>query len=342
MRLGLAFITVVAIVLLTCAMFLTAGWHHPPVLEVQTGYRGTGMDQLTSPVDDALLKLANSLPDKIDKASPDGDKAAVVYKNVQVLTDLSVDQFNRVMLAITEWVAPQQGCSYCHNVENLADDGLYTKKVARRMLQMTRHINVDWKQHVAATGVTCYTCHRGMPVPANIWFNNQHTPHASGFAAADSGMGHPATANGSTALPFDPLSHSLEGKEAIRVVSKDPLPVAGKGASIQAAEQTYALMINISESLGVNCTFCHNSRDFAQWADSTPQRLIAWHGIQMVRDLNATFLDPLKEALPPNRLGPHGDGPKLDCATCHQGVSKPLFGVSLAKDYPELGGASSR
>ena len=29
------------------------------------------------------------------------------------------------------------------------------------------------------------------------------------------------------------------------------------------------------------------------------------------------------------------------CTTCHQGVSKPLFGVSLASDYPELGATAS-
>jgi photosynthetic reaction center cytochrome c subunit len=65
------------------------------------------------------------------------------------------------MAAITAWVSPQEGCNYCHNAENLADDSKYTKVVARRMLQMTQHVNADWKDHVADTGVTCYTCHRG-------------------------------------------------------------------------------------------------------------------------------------------------------------------------------------
>ena len=69
--------------------------------------------------------------------------------------------------------------------------------------------------------------------------------------------------------------------------------------------------------------------------------MTAWHGIQMVRDLNANYLDPLKATSPRTRLGPTGDGPKLNCATCHQGVNKPLFGVSMAKDYPELGGVPS-
>jgi photosynthetic reaction center cytochrome c subunit len=337
MKLGLSLIGVIVAALLTSAMFLTAGWSHPPVHSTQNGYRGLGMEQVASPADEAVLKSANTLPDPIDKASPDGDKATAVYKNVQVLTDLSADQFNRVMLSITQWVAPQQGCAYCHNVENLADDGLYTKIVARRMLEMTRHINADWQPHVANTGVTCYTCHRGNPVPAYIWFNNPDAPHAGGFAATESGFGHPTQLNGSTALPFDANTALLEGKGNIRVVATEALP-EGTGASIQTTEQTYSLMIEMSKSLGVNCTFCHNTRAFSQWPESTPQRVTAWQGIQMTRDLNASYLDPLKASFPENRLGPHGDGPKLDCATCHQGVNKPMYGISMAKDYPELGG----
>jgi photosynthetic reaction center cytochrome c subunit len=342
MKHGLALLGVVAMSLLTTAMLLGAGWTRPPVHSAQNGYRGLGMEQLANPATEALVKMANALPDSIDKASPDGERATAAYKNVQVLTDLSADQFNRVMLSITEWVAPQQGCGYCHNVENLADDGLYTKVVARRMLQMTRHINLEWKQHVAATGVTCYTCHRGNPVPENIWFNDPGAPHAGGFASTNLGMGHPNAMNGTTALPFDPMTPLLDGKvnsEAIRVVSTEALP-RGDGASIQTAEQTYSLMVNISKSLGVNCTFCHNTRAFSQWAESTPQRVTAWQGIHMVRELNESYLDPLKATFPATRLGLAGDGPKLNCATCHQGVSKPMFGVSLAKDYPELGGAS--
>jgi photosynthetic reaction center cytochrome c subunit len=38
------------------------------------------------------------------------------------------------------------------------------------MLQMTQYINSEWKTHVADTGVTCYTCHRGQPVPSALWF----------------------------------------------------------------------------------------------------------------------------------------------------------------------------
>jgi len=210
------------------------------------------------------------------------------------------------------------------------------------MIRMTRHINKEWKAHVGVTGVTCYTCHRGAPVPTQIWYENPGAPRALGFAADNNGMGHPNKINGSTGLPIDPLTPTLESpqlgsKDPIRVVATQALP-SGTGASIQSTELTYSLMIHISESLGVNCTFCHNSRAFSQWPESTPQRVTAYHGIQMTRDLNANYLKSLNDVFPVNRLGPTGDVPKISCATCHQGVSKPLYGVSMAKDFPELGG----
>ncbi len=133
---ALAFVGVIAVALLTAAMLLTAGWTRPPVHAEQFGYRGLARGQISDPRAAALVKFANSVPEPLDPAPATGKKAKAEYKNVKVLGDLSVDQFNRVMLAITAWVSPDQGCAYCHNTENLADDGLYTKIVARRMLQL--------------------------------------------------------------------------------------------------------------------------------------------------------------------------------------------------------------
>ena len=100
-------------------------------------------------------------------------------------------------------------------------------------------------------------------------------------------------------------------------------------------------MMHISKALGVNCTFCHNSRSFTAWDQSTPQRATTWYGIRMTRDLNANYLEGLSAQFPHTRLGPLGDVPKVNCATCHQGVYKPLFGVSMLKDYPELKGPAA-
>jgi photosynthetic reaction center cytochrome c subunit len=105
------------------------------------------------------------------------------------------------------------------------------------------------------------------------------------------------------------------------------------------AEHTYGLMMGMSEGLGVNCTFCHNSRAFANWEESRPQRTTAWHGIRMVRSVNADYIQPLAAVFPPNRLGSQGDPLKVNCATCHQGLNKPLNGAQMVKDFPELAAA---
>jgi len=325
--------------LLTVAMLFTAGWVHPPILSTQAGYRGLAMDQLTTPAAARLIKVANTLPDPIDPAPPGTDKAVDLYQNVKVLNDLTVDQFNRVMLGMTAWVAPaDQSCNYCHG-DNMVSDDKYAKRVARRMLQMVRDINKNWSSHVAQTGVVCYTCHRGAPVPKFTWVREKPAG-AGGFATSNQGLGHPSAINGSTAMQTNPFTDTLLGTYPIRVQTDKALPV-GYGASFQETERTYSLMIAISKSLGVNCTFCHNSRQFREWDGAPPQRVTAWYGLQMVRHLNVDYLEPLKAELPTLRLGPLGDSPKVYCATCHQGVNKPLQGVSIAKDWPELGGVAS-
>jgi photosynthetic reaction center cytochrome c subunit len=97
-------------------------------------------------------------------------------------------------------------------------------------------------------------------------------------------------------------------------------------------------MISQSNSLGVNCTYCHNSRLFSSWEEAPPQRVTAYHGIQMLRDVNTNFLAPLQPVYPQVRLGPMGDAPKAQCLTCHNGAYKPLYGAQMAKDYPAMWG----
>lgn len=315
---------------------LLAGCERPPVASKQAGYAGVGMQQVSNPRDDAKKAKSLKLPDVAPKADPGGQKASQAYKNVRVLGDLTENELIRLMTSIAEWVAPEQGCEYCHNLENLADGSKYTYNVARRMLQMTRQINENWKTHVGQTGVTCYTCHGGNPVPKNVWTTTQRK---SGFQLAGyspSGQNHANKSIGSTSLPADPFTEYLSGgTNNIRVQGTTALP-NGHKAPIQSAEATYALMIHMSSGLGVNCTACHNTRAFGAWSQSTPLRTTAWYGIRMVRDINQTYVSPLAQTLPAHRLGPAGDAPKANCATCHQGWQKPLNGAQLLKDYPEL------
>lgn len=150
----------------------------------------------------------------------------------------------------------------------------------------------------------------------------------------------PGTAVGLSSLPGDPFSPFLLGNEPIRVNGNTALATSGGPARspLQHAERTYGLMIHISKSLGVNCTYCHNTQSMQSWSLSTPQRVTAWHGIRLVRDLNQQYLtaDPLIQIFPDNRRGPMGDVAKVNCATCHQGAYKPLYGSHLARYYPAV------
>jgi photosynthetic reaction center cytochrome c subunit len=307
----------------------------PPMEGIQRGFRGVGMEVVYNPRIVAEELAANTVPQSLPRLPDTGPKASAVYKNVQVLGDESVGNFTRLMASITNWVSPAQGCGYCHNVNNMAEDSVYTKVVARRMIQMVQRVNSGWKSHVAETGVTCYTCHRGQPVPSNVWFNNSGPTQAGGLAQAPAGKNHPTPVANSSSLPDDPFTPFLEQDNNIRVQSVVALPGTDR-QSIKQTDWTYSLMIHFSQSLGVNCTYCHNSRAWSDWSQSTPQRVNAWYGIRMVRDLNTNYLDPLHGTFPTARLGPTGDSAKVNCATCHQGVYKPLFGVGMAKDFPEF------
>ena len=101
-------------------------------------------------------------------------------------------------------------------------------------------------------------------------------------------------------------------------------------------------MMQVSSALGVNCTYCHNTQSFRAWNLSRAQRGTAYYGIRMVRDINDAYLTSLANVFPANRKGPMGDVQKVNCTTCHQGVSKPLGGVSMIAQAPSLRGPSVR
>jgi photosynthetic reaction center cytochrome c subunit len=299
----------------------------------QTGYRGTGLEQI---YDVSSMQQASVIPPPpYELPPPGGPRATEVYQNVQVLGDLSAEQFNHLMASITAWVAPEQGCNYCHNPANMASDEIYTKTVARRMLQMTRTVNGRWSSHVQGTGVTCYTCHRGKPVPNYVW-SQEPAPDRLSVRGQKRGQNTPAANVGYASLPYGAFQRYLSGDPgAIRVASDSAYP-GRNSATTRDAEDSYAIMMHVSKALGVNCTYCHNSQSFRSWSLSRGQRATAWYGIRMVRDINGAFISPLATVFPANRKGPLGDPYKVNCLTCHQNQAKPLGGISMLAQYPYL------
>ena len=318
--------------LLGASLFI-AGCEQPPQETVQRGYRGTGMELVASPETLAETVAANAVPEPQPAVPSVGPKAGDIYQNVQVLGDLSVGEFTRLMAAMTEWVSPEEGCNYCHVNEGFHLDTKYTKKVARVMVAMTQRANQDYSDHVGGAGVTCYTCHRGKNIPEYVWATDPGGPHPPGITTAMQNIASDAAA--SSSLPFDPYSPFLEEAKSIRVAGDTAL-ATGNRSSIKETEWVYSLMMHFSDSLGVNCIHCHNSRAFYDWDQSSPERVRAWHGIQMVRELNNNFVNLTTDWLPDHRKGPLGDPLKVNCKTCHQGAYRPLLGADMLSDYPNL------
>ena len=292
------------------AAFIVA-WGQPfATASTQTGPRGTGMS-----VPEFVSDLAKGDPtiEGFTTSSPIVPAAGATLakdgvENAEpLLGDLTVENYDRLVTAMREWTG----------IEDLfAGEENYQTVVARRMIQMTQALNEEWDGHTnSEVGVTCYTCHRGEVVPSTIWFDN-------------------------ASLPSDALQKLLVDGEQITVHDLESR-VAGSPSdedfrSIQDTERTYALMNYFAGSLGVNCVFCHNSRAFYDTAEVTPQWATASLGIGMVQEINNDYLIDLAEIYPDERLGAKGDAPKAACATCHKGYQKPLQGLNVIADWPEL------
>jgi photosynthetic reaction center cytochrome c subunit len=335
----------VGAVVVLAAIVIVPEWHLP-VPGHELGWRASSMIQFDpAPAEAALLKRP---PPPIPSWSHDPRPATVAYKNIKVLTNVDADQLMGTMAAMTQWVSPKQGCNFCHAGADFASDAKPAKAVALLMLRMTRHINADWRDHVGAAGVTCFSCHQGQPIPSDVWFaappvhehpmiDWQEDYHEDALTVRkffpDEGyeeyllQNTPGSSQSYTALP----THS--------------------GSSQVVVKRLYEVMMEMSDELGVNCGYCHNSRAFFDWRQSTPARWTGYSGIQMTRDLNRNYLIKTGAILPqnqfrldkahetnlaPNQAGPMPGNGLSNCGTCHHGEPKPLGGANMVDAYPGL------
>ncbi|KIC47882.1 photosynthetic reaction center cytochrome PufC [Tateyamaria sp. ANG-S1] len=332
----------IAIGIVGSAVFVAAlvvTWGNPLQTEsMQTGPRGTGMSvpeyNVSRLAEDPTIAGYSSSPPVVP--GPDAVRAGDVIENAEpLLADLTPENYERVVNAMRTWV----GINVLFNGEEN-----YQTVVARRMIQMTQNLNENWASHVNVNGnagVNCYTCHRGEAVPSDIWFNvTPVNENVGGWAAVQN---RATSMSSSTSLPSSALEVYLTDYDSQVNVHDLESRVAGVPgidedvATIQKTEMTYSLMNYFSNSLGVNCVFCHNSRAFYDPAQVTPQWSTALLGRQMVIELNQEYLIPLGEVYPPERLGPiFADAPKVGCRTCHKGYQKPLQGMNMVADWPEL------
>lgn len=91
-------------------------------------------------------------------------------ENVKVLTELEGQPLRAEMQLMAAALGVK--CDHCHVQGNFASDEKAPKRVARRMLEMTRAINAQhFPKHQVKEGesvlgrVTCATCHHGQIEP---------------------------------------------------------------------------------------------------------------------------------------------------------------------------------
>ena len=112
----------------------------------------------------ALVHVAPAAGQAAPRSKP--QLAEDVFKNVQVLKGISVNEFMGTMGFFSASLG--LNCTDCHISESSGDWGKYAddtalKRTARRMVQMVNALNKD--SFGGRRAVTCYSCHRGSMRP---------------------------------------------------------------------------------------------------------------------------------------------------------------------------------
>jgi hypothetical protein len=122
------------------------------------------------PAGAAVLAFILSAPALAAAQAPAGP-VLVDGPNIKVLKDLTVPQFEGEMRHFVQ--ALGVNCGFCHVPRDFKAETNPRKDVARKMIEMTRHVNQqNFPDHKPAEGestlgkVTCYTCHQGNQKPA--------------------------------------------------------------------------------------------------------------------------------------------------------------------------------
>lgn len=74
--------------------------------------------------------------------------------------------------------------------------------------------------------------------------------------------------------------------------------------------------MGFSNSLGVNCTFCHTPED---WSADSEHKKIARQMFVMTQEINNRLLPAIPEI--------KDDKPTVNCTTCHRGQKKPALNM---------------
>jgi Photosynthetic reaction centre cytochrome C subunit len=89
--------------------------------------------------------------------------------------------------------------------------------------------------------------------------------------------------------------------------------------SIDKRAELRDYMINLTKTLGTDCKFCHNIRDFP--SDKRTQKTKTREMLSMIKDINGNYFKESKQ--------------KITCFTCHAGRKQPVNSFAELKKVQE-------
>jgi photosynthetic reaction center cytochrome c subunit len=166
-----------------------------------------------------------------------GKTASQYYKNVKVLKDIPAIDIHPAMEYIM--VGLGVGCAYCHDVRHFDNDDKPQKKTARNMIQMTFALNSTIFDNQLR--VTCFTCHRGQPLPsASPVLSPEKGPEGLAPAGTYASVVVPGIALSSSMAPEKASASATTAPAGAPAVAKAP-PVALPSVDEIFAKYTQAL-----------------------------------------------------------------------------------------------------
>lgn len=116
----------------------------------------------------SVFLLALSIP--VSAGATQDSRPPRPPENVKILTELQVPEIRTEMQRIATALGVK--CDHCHVQGNFASDEKSPKRMARRMLEMTRALNTQYfPKHEVKEGesilgrISCVSCHQGERVP---------------------------------------------------------------------------------------------------------------------------------------------------------------------------------
>ena len=114
------------------------------------------------------------------------------------------------------------------------------------------------------------------------------------------------------------LRKRIQGRE------KEPAETVFKNIQILKGRPAGALLsimdMGYRASLGVRCSHCHDTQNFA--SDDKSEKRVAREMSNMVRDINEKYLKSIQ--------GLESEKPVVNCTTCHRGQVKPALDLQPA------------